>query len=202
MTGKYFIKFRVFLLQLSLSIMVICFLQPFLMNPKVIKILLCSASSSLSSTNQVLSHRSHTLGLSLLFLLAHRFSACNWLLSVLNYVAKSYVAQSCMWYLSGGLGKTGMLEGLFFVSLLCFHINHLAPLVVFPPAQFARGHNCHASAEQLLGQLANVLYCCRLLFLPPIAPWACKLLECRVPSYPFVGDNFSKPLRDVKNKLW
>lgn len=43
------LKSRVFLMNLSLSITMICFLQP---NPKVINVVLHSASSSLSSINQ------------------------------------------------------------------------------------------------------------------------------------------------------
>lgn len=51
-------------------------------------------------------------------------------------------------------GKTEVLEGLFFVSPLCFHVCHLLTSALFPPAQFALGRNCHGSEERLLGQLA------------------------------------------------
>lgn len=131
--------------------MVICFLQPFLRNPNVTQILL--SPSSLSSTNQVLPYRSHALGLSLLFLLAYEFSVCNWLISVLSFLEKSCVAPSCMWYLSGGLGKPEVLEGLVFRFTALFQYLSFITLCAIPFCSVCNGSQLLGSAPEKLGNL-------------------------------------------------
>lgn len=141
------LKSRVFLMQLSLSITMICLLQP---NPKVINMVIHSASSSLSSIN--------LRGLTRFFLLEYGFSAFSWLLFVLNYVAKS-----CTWYLNGEHCKTQVLKGfsIFYFSALFLYLRcSLLP---------GTGASCYSCHLQVLS-LANCLNA-KSLHVPPLL-WA------------------------------
>lgn len=128
----------------------ICFLQP---NPKVINVLLHSASSPFSSANQTFIPE-----------VLHTSSCLN--MDFLPLEKVDYLC--CTWYLNGEHCKTDVLTGLFIFYFSAL-FSYLSPSVVFPLAW----------------------YWCILLFLPP---QSCKLLECKVPSYPFVGDDFTKSL--------